>query len=95
MKKSLFTLSFFFLTMASTVYGQAPYSGNSGMIGGFVIGIIIFVVVLFLIRELLCWYWKINKMIELQQNTTMILFKIYEQNGGKVDWDLINKTIYK
>jgi hypothetical protein len=41
-----------------------------------VIGIAITIGIFILLREVLCWYWKINKMIELQQQATMILFKM-------------------
>ncbi len=79
-----------FLLLSPSAFGQ------SGSSYDFAIGVIIVCIALsFVLRELFCWYWKINKMIELQQKTTMILFKMYEQNGGKVDWDVINKTIYK
>lgn len=79
MKKSLFILSFFFLSMASTVYGQAPSSGSSELLVFFVIGIIIFLGVLFLIRELVCWYWKINRRIELQEKTLETMLYILEE----------------
>ncbi|MGE0077931.1 MAG: hypothetical protein AB7S48_08745 [Bacteroidales bacterium] len=56
------------------------------LIGG---AILLFV----LIREILNWYWKINKRIELQKLMLKTLLKIYEQNGGEVNWEIINKTI--
>jgi len=44
---------------------QAGPGGGGG--GGlwFIIGILAFVVIFFLCREVMCWYWKINRIIEL------------------------------
>ena len=47
------------------------------------------------IREVICWYYKINKQIELQQTILETLLKIYEQNGGDVNWEAVRKTINK
>jgi preprotein translocase subunit SecF len=44
-----------------------------------VIGIILF----FLLREVNCWYWKINRHIELQEETNILLKKIVEQTVDK------------
>ena len=48
--------------------------GNSGNIWGIIIGIIIGLIVLFLIcRELICWYYKINKIVELMEEQNSLL----------------------
>jgi NhaP-type Na+/H+ or K+/H+ antiporter len=79
MEKSLFIFSFLFLSVASSVYGQSSYSGGSGMIGEIIIGIIIFLGVLFLIREIVCWYSKINKRIEIQEELLGTMKRILEE----------------
>jgi hypothetical protein len=47
------------------------------------------------IRELICWYYKINKQIKIQQSILETMLKIYEQNGGKVNWDAVKDLIEK
>ena len=59
----------------------------------FSLGIVILVFVL--IREIINWYLKINKRIELQKLMLETLMKIYEQNGGEVNWEIINKILGK
>lgn len=57
--------------------------------------LIVVIVAFFVLREFFLWYWKINKLVAIQQHSLTVLFKIYEKNGGKVDWDEVNKIIYK
>lgn len=47
------------------------------------IALIITILVFFLFRELFCWYWKINRIVELQENILKELQKINnsESNG--------------
>jgi hypothetical protein len=65
---------------------------NDGRSLIFLIGAII---VFVLIREIVNWYFKINKRIELQKLMLETLMKIYEQNGGNVNWEIINKILDK
>lgn len=58
----------------------------------FLIGAILLFV---LIREIINWYLKINKRIELQKLMLETLMKIYEQNGGEVNWEIINRILDK
>ena len=54
------------------MYGYG--SSSSGDIWGILIGVLIGAVVLFFIlREVFCWYWKINRIVELleQQNSLL------------------------
>jgi len=46
-----------------------------------------------LLREVMGWYWKLNKLVELQKHQTRILFKLYEQKGGSVNWDQIENIL--
>jgi hypothetical protein len=64
-----------------------------GGIVGLLIGITIVVLIIWAIRELLCWYWKINQIVKIQQAMLEATLKIYEQNGGKVNWDEVNNVI--
>jgi hypothetical protein len=48
--------------------------GSSGNIIGIIIGIIIGAIIIFLIcRELVCWYWKINKIVVLMEEQNSLL----------------------
>ncbi|MDA3780709.1 MAG: hypothetical protein PF487_10895 [Bacteroidales bacterium] len=60
-----------------------------------IISVIVVITVFVAIREFTNWYWKINKRIEIQQLMLETLLKIYEQNGGEVNWEVINKVIDK
>jgi len=60
-----------------------------------IIALIAIILIFFLIRELVLWYYKINKRVKLQQLTLETLLKIYEQNGGAVDWPEVNKILDK
>lgn len=55
--------------------------------------IVISIAFILIIREIVCWYWKINERIKLQKVTLETMLKIYEQNGGEVDWKEANKLI--
>jgi len=47
------------------------------------------------IREINCWYFKINKQISIQQAMLRTMLKIFEQNGGEVNWDAFKDEIDK
>lgn len=42
------------------------------------------VIVFLVIREIVCWYSKINERIELQQKTNILLENIFKQLGGTI-----------
>ena len=75
--------------------------GNSGNIWGIVIGIIIGSIVLFLIcRELICWYYKINKLSSQLDEQTQLLKQLLIHFGveiktsdGIIKNDLYGKSI--
>ncbi|HEX7401772.1 MAG TPA: zinc ribbon domain-containing protein [candidate division Zixibacteria bacterium] len=54
----LFILSFSNLALAA---------GGGEMIGYFFVVVLILVVIFLIIREVVCWYWKINTIVELLQ----------------------------
>ena len=41
------------------------------------------VVLFFALREVNCWYWKINRHIELQEETNNLLQKLVDQSNKK------------
>lgn len=57
--------------------------------------IVLAIVIVFFIRELFCWYFKINKKIKLQQAMLETLLKMHERAGGEVNWEIVNKTLLK
>ena len=55
------------------------------MIFYLIVTLIVLIIIFLLIREINCWYWKINERANLQRRTNLLLEKIYLQNGGKLD----------
>lgn len=51
-----------------------------GTIVGIIIVTAIVVGLLFVIREIVCWYFKINERIDLQKETNKLLIKIIEKD---------------
>ena len=55
--------------------------GNSGNILGIIIGVVIGAIIIFLIcRELVCWYWKINRLVVLMEQQNILLKEILDKN---------------
>ena len=48
-----------------------------------IIAFAIAIIVFYALREVFCWYWKINALIANQRLTNDLLQKIYIQLGGK------------
>ena len=44
--------------------------------------LVIIIILFFVLRELFCWYWKINRRISLQYKTNFLLEKISMQLGA-------------
>lgn len=59
----------------------------------FIIIAIVGFLVFLLIRELNCWYFKINKRLEIQKMTLEVLLKLYEREGGDVNWEEVRKSM--
>jgi uncharacterized protein YqfA (UPF0365 family) len=47
----------------------------------FAVIIIVLLIIFLLLREVNLWYWKINKRIEIQEETNQLLKKILENNS--------------
>ena len=57
--------------------------GNSGNIWGIIIGTIIGIIIVFLVcRELICWYWKINKIVALLEEQNKNILSLIKQFGS-------------
>lgn len=60
-----------------------------------IVGLLILILLFFVLREVFCWYLKINKQIKLQQAMLETLLKMYELDGDEVNWEIVNKTLLK
>lgn len=47
-----------------------------------IISLIISIILFFVLREVICWYWKVNERITLHQKTNFLLEKILIQLGA-------------
>jgi hypothetical protein len=56
--------------------GWYEYGGYGGGIGAFLITLLILAVIFLVCREIVCWYWKINKAVELLERQTVLLERI-------------------
>ena len=60
-----------------------------------VLVLVITLLVFLALREVACWYFKINKQIKIQQAMLETMLKIFEQNGGNVNWDTVKELTGK
>ncbi|MHC1712696.1 MAG: hypothetical protein AB9872_11170 [Solidesulfovibrio sp.] len=56
--------------------GWYEYGSYGGGIGAFLITLLIIAVIFLVCREIVCWYWKINKAVELLERQTVLLERI-------------------
>jgi hypothetical protein len=61
--------------------------GNLSFFEILIISLIVFIVVFLILREFICWYYKINKRIENQERANYLLEHIYEKLGGDIVTD--------
>jgi hypothetical protein len=52
-----------------------------------IIFLLVMVVIFFAFREVNCWYWKINKLIDLQKEINSLLQKLDRHMGFQSDVD--------
>jgi len=66
---------FLFVLAGTSLFAQYNRnSGGGGSIVGIIIGVIIGAIIIFLIcREIICWYWKINKLVALWKSKIVYL----------------------
>ena len=60
-----------------------------------ILALVITLLVFLALREVACWYFKINKQIKIQQAMLETMLKIFEQNGGNVNWDTVKELTGK
>ncbi len=60
-----------------------------------IILVLIGLAVFLILREFWCWYYKINTMVRLQRSILETLLKMYEQNGGAINWDAVKEILGK
>ena len=53
----------------------------------------VLIIVGFLLREVYCWYWKINRSIELHEETNRLLKKLIDQNTPKQETNTPQQTV--
>ena len=51
---------------------------NTELMTAIAISVLIIIAVMLIFRQINCWYWKINKRVELQQESIEIQKKILE-----------------
>ena len=77
MKKTLFLLA---ALMPCAAFAQAPSYNSGPSFIYFIIAIAILAGIFLLCRELLCWYWKVNKMVENQEEIIKLLKEIAKKD---------------
>jgi hypothetical protein len=57
---------------------------GTGQLTILIVGLLIAIVFFLLIREIVCWYCKINVRIELQRETNSLLKRLVEKNESDI-----------
>ena len=65
---------------------------NSEPIGMYVIALVVAVLIFLALREVMCWYYKVNKMLDAQAETNRLLKKLVEQNKSSEEMPIIIKS---
>lgn len=63
------------------LFAQAPAPSSSDGFGSVLIVLLICVIIFIVCRELLCWYYKINKMVSNQEEIIRLLKKIANESN--------------
>lgn len=80
MKKITFSL---FGTIPTVLFAQAPAPSSSFDGFGSVLIVLLICIIIFIVcRELLCWYYKINKMVSNQEEIIRLLKKMAHENDA-------------
>lgn len=56
--------------------GWYEYSTYSGGLWSLVITLLVLIVIFLVCREIVCWYWKINRAMELLERQNVLLERI-------------------
>lgn len=76
------------LTLAllpSVVFAQTPVVSNADFIWNLFVFLFVLFVVFIICRELMCWYWKINKMVSNQEEIIRLLRKIANESNTPIN----------
>lgn len=68
-----------------SLFAQAPAVSSGGDYGYLLFVLLICVLIFIVCRELLCWYWKINKMVSNQEEIIRLLRKIADESNAPVN----------
>jgi len=49
---------------------------NDDIIASVLITLLIIIVIFLILREIVCWYWKINRIVDLQEKQNILLEKL-------------------
>lgn len=69
------------------LFAQAPTPSSSDGLGSVLMVLLVCAIIFIVCRELLCWYYKINKMVSNQEEIIRLLKKIANESNTP-----INKT---
>ncbi len=58
------------------MHGWYDYWSFSGGLGSLLVTLLILAVIFLVCREIVCWYWKINRNIELLERQVVLLERI-------------------
>lgn len=78
MKKITSTL---FAIMPMALFAQAPATDSGDGFGTILMILLICIIVFIICRELICWYYKINKMVSNQEEIIRLLKKIANESN--------------
>ncbi len=79
--KKITLISFASMPMALFAQAPAPSSSFDGF-GSILMVLLICVIIFIVCRELLCWYYKINKMVSNQEEIIRLLKKIANETNA-------------
>lgn len=88
--KKITLVSFALTPMALFAQAPAPSSSFDGF-GSVLMVLLICAIIFIACRELLCWYYKINKMVSNQEEIIRLLKLIADRDNSKINQE--NKEI--
>ena len=80
-KKTLFLL----VSIPITAFSQSPVLNSGSGFMSFLLALAVCIILFLLCREILCWYWKINKMVSNQEEIIRLLRKIADESNAPVN----------
>lgn len=62
-----------------SLFAQAPAADSGNAITSLLIAVLVCVLIFLVCREIVCWYWKINKMVSNQEEIIRLLKRIADE----------------